>query len=89
MDAAVERGSFAHGRTERIRSVTGYQMTTQRFYEVEAAFYSDCSGDSILAPLCGAHFRMGREAGAEFEEDTSVHTGDSMTMGMSLSLIHI
>ena len=60
-----------------------YQMTTQRFYEVEAAFYSDCSGDSILAPLCGAHFRMGREAGAEFEEDTSVHTGDSMTMGMS------
>lgn len=83
MDAAVEHGSFAHGRTERIRSVTGYQMTTQRFYEVEAAFYSDCSGDSILAPLCSAHFRMGREADTEFGEDTSVRIGDSMTMGMS------
>ncbi|HJA92212.1 MAG TPA: FAD-dependent oxidoreductase [Candidatus Eisenbergiella merdipullorum] len=83
MDAATEQGAFAHDRSIRIHSITGYQMTTQQFYEVEAAFYSDCSGDSILAPLCGAEFRMGREADTEFGEDTSVHTQDSMTMGMS------
>ncbi len=30
MDATVEQGEFADGRTTRITSVTGYQMTTQR-----------------------------------------------------------
>ena len=54
MDAEVEEGDFPHGRTRRICSVTGYQMTTQRFIKVEADYYADCSGDSILAPLTGA-----------------------------------
>ena len=71
MDAKYETGSFAHGRDRRITSVTGYQMTTQRFYEVEAKFFSDCSGDSILAPLTGAQFRQGREAASEFGELSS------------------
>ena len=46
---------------ERIHSVTGYQMTTQTFFEVEADYFADCSGDSILAPLSGAEFMYGRE----------------------------
>ena len=83
MDAQVEEGSFAHGRTRRIQSVTGYQMTTQCFYEVAAKSFCDCSGDSILAPLSGANFRWGREAASEYGEDTTVETADSMTMGMS------
>ena len=37
MDAATEEGDYAHGRDRRILSVTGYQMTTQRFIEVRAA----------------------------------------------------
>ena len=83
MDAEVEEGAFSYGRDRHIRSVTGYQMTTQQFYEVHAKLFSDCSGDSILAPLCGAEFRLGREAGKEFGEDTSLEESDSMTMGMS------
>lgn len=83
MDAVTEKGAFAYGRTGRIKSITGYQMTTQSFYEVEARFFCDSSGDSILAPLCGADFRMGREASSEFDEDTDRKTADSMTMGMS------
>ncbi|MBE5869140.1 MAG: FAD-dependent oxidoreductase [Lachnospiraceae bacterium] len=83
MDAEVEKGEYAYGRDTRIKSVTGYQMTTQCFYDVEALFYCDSSGDSILAPLCGAEFRIGREAKAEFGEDTVTETADSMTMGMS------
>jgi len=83
MDADCEEGSFAHGRDRRIRSVRGYQMTTQRFYEVEAKFFCDSSGDSILAPLCGANFRLGREAAAEFGEESTTVEADSMTMGMS------
>lgn len=62
MDAATEDGDFAYGRERRILSVKGYQMTTQTFYTVEADYFADCSGDSILAPLTGAEFRYGREA---------------------------
>lgn len=83
LDAKVEEGSFAHNRDRRIKSVIGYQMTTQCFYEVESEFFSDCSGDSILAPLTGAEFRIGREASSEFNEDTNTEVADNMTMGMS------
>lgn len=83
INAVTESGRFKYGRDKRIISVTGYQMTTQRFYEVNAKYFSDCSGDSILAPLTGAEFRIGREAGNEFGEDTNLETADTMTMGMS------
>lgn len=83
MDATVEEGDFADGRTRRITGVVGYQMTTQCFYEVRARFFCDSSGDSILAPLSGAEFRIGREGAGEFSEDTVTDTPDSMTMGMS------
>ncbi|MBQ7119480.1 MAG: FAD-dependent oxidoreductase [Oscillospiraceae bacterium] len=83
MDAKTETGDFPFGRDKRIVSVTGYQMTTQRFIEVSAKFFCDSSGDSILAPLTGAEFRLGREAASEFGEDTTVETPDKMTMGMS------
>ena len=66
-----------------IRSVTGWQMTTQTFHTVEAALFADCSGDSVLAPLTGAEFRMGREAKSEFGEDIAPQAADRKTMGMS------
>ena len=83
MDCETETGDFSHGRKIRIRSVTGYQMTTQSFYTVEAPLFADCSGDSILAPLTGAEFRVGREAAAEFHEDLNLPQEDKKTMGMS------
>lgn len=83
MDAEKETGNFSYGRTIRIKSITGYQMTTQQFYKVTAKNFCDSSGDSILAPLTGAEFRIGRESAAEFGEDTSLTEADDMTMGMS------
>lgn len=83
MDAETESGEFRHGRNIRIRSVTGYQMTTQTKVKVCAKFYADCSGDSILAPLTGAEFRHGREAADEFGEITTTTAADRKTMGMS------
>ncbi len=83
MDANVENGSFANGRNVKINSVKGYQMTTQYFYNVEAKYFCDSSGDSVLAPLCNAEFRLGRESKQEFGEDTQVEKSDDMTMGMS------
>lgn len=83
MDASVTNGEFKHNRNTKINSVIGYQMTTQSFYEVNARLFCDSSGDSILAPLCGADFRIGREAGDEFGEKTETAVADDMTMGMS------
>ena len=68
---------------DKIVSVKGWQTTTQRFHTVYADYYADCSGDSVLAPLSGAHYRVGREAASEFEEKTSQVTEDRQTMGMS------
>ena len=67
----------------RIRSVRGWQMTTQTWHTVEAGLFADCSGDSILAPLTGAEYRMGREAAGEFQEDIEPEQADRKTMGMS------
>lgn len=83
MDAETEKGDYPHGRTVKIQRVTGYQMTTQTFYEVEADYFCDCSGDSILAPLTGAEFRLGREAAEEFQELSTAREADTGTMGMS------
>ncbi|MBQ7573222.1 MAG: FAD-dependent oxidoreductase [Clostridia bacterium] len=83
MDADVINGEFSYGRTVRINRVSGYQMTTQTFFDVYAKNYADCSGDSILAPLTGAEFSMGRESTKEFGENTHVKTRDNLTMGIS------
>ncbi len=86
MNAEIEKAAFAYGRDTKIKSVVGYQMTTQCFFKVEATYFCDSSGDSILAPLCGAEYRIGRETASEFNEDTSVTVADTMTMGMSCLL---
>ena len=67
----------------RIRSIKGWQLTTQTWHHVEAALFADCSGDSILAPLTGAECRIGREAAGEFNEDIEPPVADNKTMGMS------
>lgn len=66
-----------------IKSITGWQLTTQEYHEVEADIFADCSGDSILAPLSGAEFRWGREAKSEFNEDIAPDVEDGHTMGLS------
>ena len=70
----------------RIKSVKGYQQTTQTFHEVTAEFFADCSGDSILAPLTGARVRWGREDKSEFNESLAQDTPDGKTMGLSCIL---
>ena len=67
----------------RIKSVKGWQLTTETWHIVEADLFADCSGDGILAPLAGADFRMGREAKAEFGESLAQDEADRKTMGMS------
>lgn len=70
----------------KIESVSGFQLTTYTWHHVKAKIFIDCSGDSILAPLTGAEYRMGRESKDEFQEEFGVERADSQTMGMSLLL---
>ncbi|MCK5844074.1 MAG: FAD-dependent oxidoreductase, partial [Victivallales bacterium] len=51
---------------DTIKSVTGWQLTTETWHTIKADYFADCSGDGILAPLTGAEFRIGREAEGEF-----------------------
>ena len=53
---------------KRIKSVKAWQSNAETFHVVEAKYFADCSGDSILAPLTGAAYRYGREARDEFGE---------------------
>jgi hypothetical protein len=76
MDAEVKDG--------RILSVTGWQTTTQMYHTVEASLFADCSGDSVLAPLSGAEYRVGHEARAEFGESIAPVYADKKTMGNSI-----
>ena len=70
-------------RSKRIRSVTGWQTTTQTYHTVKARLFADCSGDGILAPLTGAHSRIGRESRDEFGESIAPEHMDDRTMGMT------
>ncbi len=67
----------------RITKVVGWQLTTETWHTVEADLFADCSGDSILAPLSGAEYRVGREARSEFGESIEPEEADKKTMGMS------
>lgn len=67
----------------RIAAVKGWQMTSETYHTVRAALFADCSGDSILAPLTGAEFRLGRESRAEFGEPIAPELADRRTMGNS------
>ena len=66
-----------------ITSVCAWQMTTYTWHTVKAKYFSDCSGDSILAPISGAKWRVGREAASEYGEEMGKEVADKKTMGMS------
>lgn len=68
---------------DKIVSISGWQTTTQLWHIVTSDYFADCSGDSILAPLTGAEFRVGREARSEFDESIAPEKADRKTMGMS------
>lgn len=71
---------------ETIKSVTAWQLTTYSYHKINAKYFADCSGDSILAPLTGALYTLGREARSEHNEKIGPEVADRKTMGMSCLL---
>lgn len=76
----------ANTENSHIESVRGFQLTTYTWHKVHAKIYVDSSGDSILAPLRGAEYRVGREAKSEFNEEFGLEAADKHTMGMSIMM---
>jgi len=70
----------------KIKSITGFQLTTYTWQTVEAEIFIDCSGDSILADLADAEYMVGREAKETFGEEFGLDKADKKTMGMSLMI---
>ena len=68
---------------EKIASVTGWQLNSYTFHTVNAEIFVDCSGDSILADISGAAYRVGRESCEEFGEYAAPEVADRCTMGSS------
>ena len=46
--------------------------------------FLDCTGDGLVGFLAGAHYRMGREAASEFQEDWGPEVADNITLGSTL-----
>jgi hypothetical protein len=69
---------------DKIVSVRGWQLTSETYHTVTAKLFADCSGDSVLAPLSGAEYRVGREASSEFNESIQPLVADKKTMGHSI-----
>lgn len=80
--------SCLHAECEEgvIQSVTAWQLTTYSWHKVSARYFADCSGDSVLAPLTGARYRIGREGNSEYNETIGPKVSDAKTMGMSMLL---
>ena len=70
----------------QIESVKGFQLTTYLWHEVKAKIFVDSSGDSILAPLTGAEYAVGREAKSKYNEEFGLDVADNHTMGLSILL---
>ena len=66
-----------------IQSIRGWQMTTETYHKIYAKYFADCSGDSVLAPLTGAEYTLGREAKETYGEPIGRTAADQKTMGMS------
>ncbi len=68
----------------RLVAIDAWQLTTQIRHRVQARYFIDSSGDSILAPLSGAETRSGRESREEFGESIAPLKADLKTMGNTI-----
>lgn len=68
---------------ERIAGVRGWHLTRQKWIDIRAKAFIDCSGDSILR-LSGAPCRWGREAKSVTGEGLARDEADRRTMGNTI-----
>ena len=67
-----------------IRSVTGWQMGSEKEIRFVSPVFVDCSGDGLVGVLAGADFRTGREPRAQYDESWAPDVPDSNTLGSTI-----
>ncbi len=68
----------------RVRTLTGYQMGSERAVRLTGEMYVDCTGDGAVAAAAGVPFRQGQEARSEYGEAFAPGEANSDTMGSSI-----
>ena len=81
LNCTCNEGQMENGK---LASIKAWQLTTQTWHTIEAQYFIDCSGDSILAPISGAETRHGRESREEFDESLAPRKSDLKTMGNTI-----
>ena len=76
IDAAVKDG--------RIVSAVAISPLIEEYYDVDARFFIDCTGDGTLAAAAGAECMKGREGQDDYGESLAPEKSDLKTMGNSL-----
>lgn len=71
-------------KENRIASITGTQLGTEKRFRFKAPLFVDSSGDGILLGLSGGLHRRGREARREFGESRSPEEACDVTQGSTL-----
>ncbi len=69
---------------ERIASVIGLQLGTERVWRVPARLFLDASGDGVVGAQAGVPFRIGQEARSEYGELSAPDEPWDWTLGNSL-----
>lgn len=69
---------------QNVSSVSGFQLGTEKFYEINAEYFIDCTGDGTLGALAHLPFTAGREAKADYQESLAPEKSDRQTLGNSI-----
>ncbi|MFI7061977.1 FAD-dependent oxidoreductase [Kribbella sp. NPDC050124] len=67
-----------------IRSVTGWQMGSEKEITFYSPMFADCSGDGLVGYLAGADFATGREPRSLYGESWAPEVPDGNTLGSTI-----
>ncbi len=67
-----------------IRSVTGWQMGSEKSITFHSPAFADCSGDGLVGYLAGADFATGREPRSLYDESWAPDVPDGNTLGSTI-----
>ncbi len=69
---------------QRLEAVVGRVGNAETELILKAGIFIDCTGDGVVADLCGCEWRMGSEGRDEFQESHAPATANRDTMGSSI-----
>ncbi|WP_129668904.1 FAD-dependent oxidoreductase [Phytoactinopolyspora endophytica] len=67
-----------------VRSVSGWTMGSELETRFSSPVFLDCTGDGLVGHLAGAHYRIGRESRAEYDESWAPAEADELTLGSTI-----